>query len=548
MRSLQLQAALAEFIAQAADSLHAEVAAGQEVPFELASQSGRGRGAASLYSYRPLTDAFIAEHFPELRRLDAYAQAAALLDGFEALDRYLIASGVEPGRGGGRSRGDGRGGDRNRGRDQGRDRDRDQGRGRDWDQGRGRDRDRNRDSGSDRPSRGRADAALLVLLQEVFDQQTDFDRSKIGQYEQRVERALERLEDSTFAATGEVTLVATLHGLTIASPELALARGLLIAHPDALQGAPEQAQAGPRGEEDHLLVVFSAQATDPRAAIAQGKDVLRELLRALRLFGDGRIALGALAWARTGSAPWAALALGTGGRPHGMLMVSAEQEDELRAFCNLVSRRTPHANEVAWALRRFELGCERASEYEAISDHLLALRALLGAPSELEPGGLPDGLLAARLAALCATPEHRAILAERTLKAIALERQTIAGIAEERASAINLARELSNHLRALLRDMVCGHLPADLSSLADELLLGGVEPDTEAGSCGGGPGEEVYDPGEEIRASKGSEDLKQVPVVAAGTGEPRAGRIVGSSGEQALGDQDQSAEVLHVAV
>jgi hypothetical protein len=463
VRSLQLQAALAEFVAQAADSLHADVGAGQEVPFELASQSGRGRGAASLYCYRPLTGEFIAERFPELRRLDAYAQAAGLLDGFEALDRYLIASGVEPGSGSGSGSGSGHG----RGR------------------GRGRSGDR------DRTGRGRADAALLLLLQEVFDQQTDFDRSKIGQYEQRVERALERLEDSTFAAAGEVTLVATLHGLTIASPELALARGLLIAHPDALQGAPEQAQAGPRGEDDHLLVVFSAQATDPRAAIAQGKDVLGELLRALRLFGDGRIALGPLAWTRTGSAPWAALALGTGGRPHGMLMVSAEQEDELRAFCNLVSRRAPHANEVAWALRRFELGCERASEYEGISDHLLALRALLGAPSELEPAGLPDGLLAARLAALCATPEHRTVLAERTLKAIALERQAISGVAKERASAINLARELSDHLRALLRDVVCGHLPAELSSLADELLL---------------------------------------------------------SGEQALGDEDQAAEVLHVAV
>ena len=58
------------------------------------------------------------------------------------------------------------------------------------------------------------------------------------------------------------------------------------------------------------------------------------------------------------------VALGRGGRPHGMLVVCAEQEDELRAFCNLVSRRAPHANEVAWALRRFELGCERTSEYE----------------------------------------------------------------------------------------------------------------------------------------------------------------------------------------
>ncbi len=490
MRSLQLQAALVEFIAQAADSLQADVVAGQEVPFELASQSGRGRGAASLYCYRPLTDAFVAERFPELRRLDAYAQAAALLDGFEALERYLIACGVEPGRG----------------------------RSRDGDRYRGGDCDR------DRPGRGRVDAALLLLLQEVFDQQTDFDRLKMSQYEQRLEQALERLEDSTFAAAGEVTLVATLHGVTIASPELALACGLLIAHPDALQGAPEQAvSGGQHGEEDHLLVVFSAQATDPRAAIAQGNDVLRDLLRALRLFGDGRITLGTLAWVRTGSAPWTAFALGSGGRPHGMLLVSVEQEDELRAFCNLVSRRAPHANEIAWALRRFELGCERASEFEAISDHLLALRALLSAPSELESAGLPDGLLAARLAALCATPEHRTVLAERTLKTIALECQAISGAVLERTSAINLAREFSDHLRALLRDVVCGHLPANLGSLADELLLAGDE-----------AGEET------------SEEHKAAAVAT--PSKPRAGRIAGSSGKQALGDEAQAAEVLHLAV
>ncbi len=137
---------------------------------------------------------------------------------------------------------------------------------------------------------------------------------------------------------------------------------------------------------------------------------------------------------------------------------------------------------------------------------------------------MPDGLLAARLAALCATPEQRAVLAERTLKAIALERQAISGAAKERTSAINLARELSDHLRALLRDVVCGHLPADLGSLADELLLAGNEEGEELGE-------------------------QQAPVAAAAdTSEPRAGRIVGSSGEQALGDDAQAAEVLHVAV
>jgi hypothetical protein len=420
-----LQAALSDFAEQAAVSLQADVLAGQEVPFELASRSARVRGASPLYCYRPLTGAFIAERFPELRRLDAYSAAAALLEDFDGLDRYLISTGEDPVR---------------------------------------------------RGARGGADAALLALLQDVFDEQTDFDRSKIGRHPERLDRALERLDGSAFAAAGEVTLVATLHGLTITSPELALTRGLLIAQPGAIRGAPEQALcAGARGEDDHLLVVFSAEDSDPRAAIAQGGDVVRELLRALRLFGDGRIALGALAWTRIGSAPWDTIALGTGGRPHGMLVVSTEQEDELRAFCNLVSRRAPHANEVAWALRRFELGCERASEYEGISDHLMALRVLLGAPSELEPEGPPDGLLAGRLAALCATPDLRCALTERTLKAIALERHAIAGTAVERASGLAIARELSNHLRALLRDVVCGHLSSDLASLADELLLSGVE-------------------------------------------------------------------------
>ena len=431
VRSLQLQAALTQFVIQATGHLHADVLAGHEVPFELAAQSGRGRGASPLYCYRPLTDSYVAERFGALRTLDAYPTAASLLDTFEGLDRYLLSRGLAEA------------GDRRLG------------------------------AGT---SNGRSDAALLALLQEVCAEQTDFDGLP-ERHPERFEQALERLEDSTFvAAAAEVTLVATLHGLAISSPEIPLTRGLLLAQSDALHGAPEQAVGElALGRQEHLLVVFTAENPDPRAGLAHGIEVVRELLRALRLFGDGRIALGSLAWTRVGSTPWSPVALGTGGLPHGMLLVSAEQEDELRAFCNLVSRRTPHENEIAWALRRFELGCERASEYEGISDHLLAVKALLGGPSELEPSGSPDGLLAARLAALCATPERRTALTERTLRAISLEREAVAGAAVERASGLALARDLSDHLRALLRDVVCGHLPTDLVSLADELLLSGEE-------------------------------------------------------------------------
>jgi hypothetical protein len=411
MRSRQLETALTEFVTQAADRLQAEIDGGAEVPFELSEKSARrGGSAARLYSYRALTGAFIEEHATQLTSLPAHAEAVGLLVDFDGLDRYLAASGGVA--------------------------------------------DLTR-----MKAHARAGAALRLLLGDVFDEQTDFDRrSDAPQHGERLEAALARLEHSTQASTSEVTLLASLHGLTIASEELALTRGLAIAQRDALRGVPDGAPA------DGLLVVFGADDCDVDDALARGRGVLKDLLRALRLFGDGRVTLGALAWARVGAGAWNPLALGAGGCPHGMLVVSAEQEDELRGFCNLVSRRAPHGNELSWALRRFELGCERALAYEALSDHLLALRALL------EPEGPASGLLAGRIAALCATPPERVKLTKRMLKAQTLERAAIAGSAEEHTAGLNLAREVADHLRALLRDVICGHLDPNLVALADELL------------------------------------------------------------------------------
>jgi hypothetical protein len=165
----------------------------------------------------------------------------------------------------------------------------------------------------------------------------------------------------------------------------------------------------------------------------------------------------------------------------------AEQEDELRAFCSLVSRRAPHGNELAWALRRFEMGCERESPYEALTDHLLALRALL------EPEGAASGRLSGRLAALCATPENRVELTERIVKAIEIEHAAVAGGAVVRSGAHTLAREVGDHLRALLRDVICGHLSPDLVGLADELLLAEGQPSGEELVGDSGEPEEILD-------------------------------------------------------
>jgi hypothetical protein len=463
--SSELKATLADFIEAAAGLLRADLAHGAEVPFELAARRGRRGDQATLYCYEPLTDAFIAQREAQLALLPEHSAAVSALEDVHGLDRYLAS----------------RGGERAPGIV-------------------ARDLRMRSGAGGRGLGQARARAALRELLSDVLAHSSDFVLSP-----ERVAGGIERLARAEIArASDTLTLIATLHGVTISTQELALAKGLTIAAPDAPGDAPEAARAGDEDSAQHLLVSLqleqgesvgqelpltlgvlddgAAAAGDEReaATIASGRELMHDLLRALRLFGDGRVALGELAWVRAGGEDgrWRTIALGTGGRPHGMLVIAPQQEDELRAFCNLVSRRSPCANELAWALHRFELGCERESAYEGLSDHLLALRALL------EPEGPASGLLAGRVAALCATPEQRARLTARVTKALALERSVIAGTLKERNATLTLTREVSDHLRALLRDMICGHLKLDLVGLADELLAGGGMRGDDAGDSG----------------------------------------------------------------
>src|SRR5581483_3019698 len=106
-----------------------------------------------------------------------------------------------------------------------------------------------------------------------------------------------------------------------------------------------------------------------------------------------------------------------------------------------------------------------------LSDHLLALRALL------EPEGPRSGRLAGRLAALCAQPDERRTATERIARAISLEQSLIGGVAAAGGDGLALAAEIEQHLRAVLRDVICGHLNDDLVELADALLRQQIEPE-----------------------------------------------------------------------
>lgn len=438
VHSKLLEDALRDFAEEASGALQAELAAGAEVPFELASTRSRGGrgGGGDLYMYRALTARFVRERWAVLARLQSAHGALRALESCHGLERYVAARGASAGAapaGGRGSRGVAAG------------------------------------------ARGIPSAALATFTEDVFHEQSDFVL-----HDERFEEALRALDASAAAEGASLTLLATLHGVAIASPELRLAQGLTIVQPETIADLPDEVRvddraataAASRASEQpapgHLVVLYSAGQREgtPAAAVAHGKAVLGDLLRALRLFGDGRVALGQLAWVKIDGGPFRAVALGgLASRTRRALLVTQEQEDELRAFCSLVARRMPADDAVAWALRRFELGCGRAGAYEALSDHLLALRALL------DPDRDAHGLLAARIAALCAPPAQRRRTAERVLEAIALERSVVDGEARRHAAGVELVHELAGWLKALLSDVICGHLDRDLMRLADELLL-----------------------------------------------------------------------------
>jgi hypothetical protein len=414
MHNRQLHGAMAAFVEEAAWQLAAETADGAEIPFEVVRG---GRRDSPLYCYRPLTADFIEQRVGLLSRLPSFLPAVHALSGLGRLGDYLESRG---------------------------------------------------ERGYPAEPRARAEFALRVFLSRVFEESTDFALSP-----ERLERAYREVESALYDGRTETVVIAPLLGVEIASPELALGEGLTLVQGDAFpEDAPADALWAPGAQRPHLLVVvrWEAAAGDT-TPVAHARVRLRRLVTALRLYDGASVGFGPLAWTRTGGSPWQPFALGAlGRRGEEPIAIAAHQEDELRAFCSLVVRRTPRSGELAWALRRYEMSCERPIPGEALTDVLLALRALI------EPEGPASGRLAGRLGALCALPDDRAALTARVAHTIAAERALIAGL-EVDPELDALAAELAGHLRALLRDVLCGHLDSDLRRVAEDII--GQDAETE---------------------------------------------------------------------
>lgn len=429
MRNLTLHGLLEEFTADAGLRLDLAASEGDEIPFEVVTTDAGRPGRIPLYCYRPLTGDFIRARLGLLGALPSYAPVARALEGVGGLELYLRARGL---------------------------------------------------SGAPDEVRGQADAVLREFLARVFEERSEFAVDPA-----RFELAYDELERAIYQGRCVTEVVAPLLGIDLDpdTDELAIGEGLSIVRCASLAGPPPELAAN--DQQSLLLVLRVAHDRLQQPSVSFARTRFRRLLTALRLFEKGGYAIGPIGYSRIDDGVWSPVPLGSSGRPRLLTLLPRDSEDELRAFCNLIARRigshpssgrgpdNSGAGEAAWALARFEMGCERVAPFEALTDYLLALRALL------EPEGPASGRLAQRLSMICAPPEQRAALAERTAHAISLERAVIAGLAPADTGVATLVDEMAEHLRAILRDVFCGHLDSDVRAVADDLLAEAAD-DAEA--------------------------------------------------------------------
>lgn len=313
-------------------------------------------------------------------------------------------------------------------------------------------------------------------------------------------------------AVGEV--VVPLIGFHMPADQIEL-DGIRIVRADMVDDAPLDAvdatRQGPGGKSGFLAMVGCSYANiAPAAAVA---DELRRTLRTLRLFRPGAVGLSPHGWARR-AAGWERFGTGAPRPRHGGYRLTGHEVAELEAFSRTLTERGARLPALAWAISRFDLGAERPSLIEALSDYLLALRGLL------EGGGRAKMSLTARVGALaCEGADQRERARVSLERALTIERKLMSGARYRPtadASPLEVIAEVEELLRRILKRLATGELEGDLRVTADEMLLA-------EGLKAADFAEPAMDETAEWRIPDPSPDVEELDL--AGVADARAGEI-----------------------
>ena len=404
MRDFLLNESIKRLATEAATRLSTLVAMGEEIPFDVAAESGDD---SAFYSYVPMTGRYVAEHGDELRALPSFAPAREATVEAGVAASYLEARGeavpADPG--------------------------------------------------------ARAELMLITFFSDLWEGSAGFTLDR-----ERLETALATLDAESRDADEAEMLLAPIVGLRMSMPRLQLPHGIRIVRADSIEAPVDAMRSEGMGRAAWEPQYLAVADQDSEGGVEGALQQLRELISVMRLFKGGGIGLGPYAFAPTGEGCWRRIATGVPAtRPGGYRLSEAEAEDLIAFGTTLEARPDPDAA-LTWAVGRFEMGCERATALEGLSDHLLAMRAVL------EGHGPVGASLPLRAAALFADESMDRIEAGEKVEAVlGLERATMNGRPVDRG--IELAGWAEEGVRGLLRQAALGELGDDLSAVADETLI-----------------------------------------------------------------------------
>jgi hypothetical protein len=403
VRDFLLNESLRRLATEAATRFNAMVAEGEQIPFDVATDTAED---SPFYSYVPQTGRFVEERVGELHALPSFGAAREAIVEAGVASTYLEGRGElvppEPGT--------------------------------------------------------RAERMLEVFTVELFKDGTGFalDRG-------RLEAQVATLDAEARSADEADMLIVPIVGLRMSMNRLQLPNGVRIVRADSISAPVEAMRSEGMGRaawEPQFFAVAEQGVDGAEAAL----DQLRELISVMRMFKVGGIGLGPFAFAPTGEDTWRRITTGAPATRPGGYRLAEEEGAELAAFADLLEQRPDPDSALTWAVGRFEMGCERESAMEGLSDHLLALRAVL------EGHGPVGASLPLRASALIADENYDRIEArERVEEVLELERALMNGRMLDHA--IELATWIEDGARRLLRQAALGELGNDLSTVADTTLI-----------------------------------------------------------------------------
>lgn len=405
MRDRLLDDSLTRLASEAAIKLSALVAGGDQIPFDVDAESGDD---SLFYSYRPLTSRYVRERDGELRELDSFRPAREAVAAAGIAAAYLEARGEQV----------------------------------------------PSDPGE------RAAQMLIVFLAGLWDGCTELSLDH-----ERLRNALAVLEAETRGIDEADVLIAPIVGLRMPLPRLQLPNGMQIVRADAVEAPIEAMRSEGMGRAawQPQFLALAEQADGPDSA-ESALHQLSELISVMHLFKPGSVGLGPYAFAPAGEDRWARLATGAPATRAGHYELSEEDAIQLAEFAAELEARPDPDGALAWAVNRFEMGCGRESSLEGLSDHLLALRAVL------DGHGPVGASLPMRAAALIADENVERIEArERIESALELERSLMNG--SPSLPGLAVASWIEEGVRRILRETALGELSKDLNKAADESLI-----------------------------------------------------------------------------